>query len=102
MQFVQQEWQLQISGPILSVTGGAQNFTINERTKTAFKQALTKVARETDAWIVTGGSNCGVMKLVGDAVMEDLHKGPVFGICTWAKMMDHEKIKGHMDLVNLK
>ena len=62
----------------------------------AFKLALIKVARETDALIVTGGSDCGVMKLVGDAVLENLHKGPVLGIATWLKLIGHDKLKSHV------
>ena len=58
---------------ILSVTGGAQQFSIDEGTKTAFKLGLLKAAKTTNAWIITGGTNKGVMRLVGDAVAEDLY-----------------------------
>ena len=57
---------------ILSVTGGAKRFTIDENTKTAFKRGLVKVAKTTDSWIISGGTDVGVMRLVGDAIDEDL------------------------------
>ncbi len=70
---------------ILSVTGGAQHFTIDEDIKSAFKLGLMKAAKTTNAWITTGGTNFGVMKLVGDAVAEDMnaHNLTVLGIATW-------------------
>ena len=33
-----------------------------------------RAAVSTNAWIITGGSNSGVMKLVGDAVADESHK----------------------------
>lgn len=70
---------------ILSVTGGAKKFTIDEPTKVAFKLGLMKVARSTNAMIISGGTDDGVMKLVGDAVDEDLfgNEVPVLGIAVW-------------------
>ncbi len=70
---------------ILSVTGGAQQFTANSDIKSAFKLGLMKAAKATNAWIITGGTNFGVMKVVGDAVDQDLsaHDLTVLGIATW-------------------
>jgi hypothetical protein len=74
---------------ILSVTGGAQQFTINEDIKSAFKLGLMKAAKTTNAWIITGGTNFGVMKLVGDAVAEDLNANnlTVLGVATWGRCL---------------
>ena len=58
---------------LLSVTGGATNFTISENIKNAFKHGLVKAAKTTDSWIISGGTDVGVMKLVGDAIEEDLN-----------------------------
>ena len=73
---------------ILSITGGAQNFSIPHQMKKAFKQGLAKAAGSTGAWIITGGTNAGVMKLVGEAVAD--HKSKVnittIGIATWGKV----------------
>ena len=57
---------------ILSITGGSANFKIDEATKFAFKRGLLKAAKSTNSWIITGGSDVGVMKLVGDMINEDL------------------------------
>ncbi len=56
-----------------------------EEIKSAFKLGLVKAAKTTSAWILTGGTNHGVMKLVGDAVAEDLNANDitVLGITSW-------------------
>jgi transient receptor potential cation channel subfamily M protein 2 len=83
---------------ILSVTGGAKNFTIPHRMKKAFKEGLIKAAATTDAWIITGGTNTGVMRLVGEAVEEEYPKYPadteltVLGIATWEVIAMREKL----------
>ena len=56
-------WALNHPQLILSITGGAQNFTIPHRMKYAFKRGLIKAAASTGAWIITGGTNTGVMRL---------------------------------------
>ena len=38
--------------------------------KKAFKEGLVKAASSTGAWIISGGTNTGVMRLVGEAVEE--------------------------------
>ena len=43
----------------MSVTGGAENFTIPHRMRKAFKEGLIKAANSTGAWIITGGTNKG-------------------------------------------
>ena len=73
------KWKLERSGGwqlIISVTGGAQDFTLNHGLKKAFKEGLIKAACATDAWIITGGTNTGIMRLVGEAVNEEapLHR----------------------------
>ena len=78
-------WNLNKPKLIISITGGAQKFDINLKTKEAFKKGLLKAAKTTNAWIITGGTNFGVMRLAGDAVVEDLHFGKItlLGIATW-------------------
>ena len=41
-----------------------------ERVHLAFKRRLREVSLRTKAWIITGGTKAGVMKMVGDMVRE--------------------------------
>uniref|UniRef100_H2Y3F5 TRPM SLOG domain-containing protein n=1 Tax=Ciona intestinalis TaxID=7719 RepID=H2Y3F5_CIOIN len=63
-------WNLQTPNLIISVTGGASNFHMNSSLTKEFRRSLIKLAESTGAWIVTGGTNTGVMKHVGKAVHE--------------------------------
>ena len=45
---------------------------MTKETEKEFKFGLMKAAKATDTWIITGGLDQGVMRLVGDAVCEDL------------------------------
>ena len=88
-------WNLPKPQLIISVTGGAKKFTMSHPMKKAFKRGLIKAAASTGAWIITGGTNSGVMKLVGEAVADELDKYnlnlPVIGIATWGKVFMREK-----------
>lgn len=92
----QEGWNLQPPKLIISVTGGAQKFTIPPRMKKAFKRGLIKAAASTGAWIITGGTNAGVMRLVGEAVADEFHKKSaeitVLGIATWGKVALRDKM----------
>lgn len=87
-------WNLQRPQLILSVTGGAQKFTIPLRMKKAFKRGLIKAAASTGAWIITGGTNTGVMRLVGEAVADEFHTCnlTVLGIASWGKIAFREQM----------
>ena len=91
---------------IISVTGGAQNFTIPYRMKKAFKLGLIKAAASTGAWIITGGTNTGVMRLVGEALAEEYHKYntnlTVLGIATWGTIEFKEKLVVSIFFSNMK
>ena len=54
----------------ISLIGGAKNFRMEGRKKETFKTGLIAAAKSTHALILTGGSNTGTMKLVGDAVRD--------------------------------
>ena len=89
-------WNLSRPKLIISVTGGAKKFSMPHRMKKAFKCGLIKAAVSTGAWIITGGTNNGVMRLVGEAVADELDKYntnlPVIGIATWGKINMRSKL----------
>ena len=84
-------WQLEHPKLILSVIGCAHRFTLPYRLKKAFKRGLIKAATSTGAWIISGGTNSGVGRLVGEAVAEEYieYTNPdivLLGIATWGKI----------------
>lgn len=69
---------------LISVTGSAASLTLTSQLQRVFDRGLAQAAAMTNAWIFTGGTDSGVMKLVGEA----MHKGglvdvPVVGIAPW-------------------
>ncbi|XP_028993467.1 transient receptor potential cation channel subfamily M member 2 isoform X2 [Betta splendens] len=69
-QLLIEQWNLSPPNLLISVTGGAKNFYLRTRLKNMFHRGLIKVAQTTGAWIITGGTNTGVMKHVGKAVRD--------------------------------
>ena len=72
-------------GIIFSVAGGALNQTIDEQTKKCFKLGLMRAAKSTDSWIVTRGTDVGVMQVIGDIIDENMSAQDlkVFGITNY-------------------
>lgn len=65
-------WNLEMPHLIVSVMGGAGNMKLDESrfNSEAFSQGLVEAAKRTGAWVITGGTQTGVMNMVGKAVKE--------------------------------
>ncbi|XP_053482029.1 transient receptor potential cation channel subfamily M member 2 [Ictalurus furcatus] len=92
-------WKLQPPNLLISVTGGAKNFDIKTDLKNKFRRGLIKVAQTTGAWILTGGTNTGVMKHVGRAVRDyNLSSNTVggqivaIGVATWGVIHNRQAL----------
>lgn len=103
-------WGLTMPNLIISVTGGAQNFVVPASMKKAFKEGLYKAAASTGAWIISGGTNTGVMKLVGEAIADEFYIGgphkrnlTILGVVTWGIVDIKEELKAkHYQKSDLK
>ncbi|KAI7808565.1 putative transient receptor potential cation channel subfamily M member 2 [Triplophysa rosa] len=89
-QLMTEHWKLRPPNLLISVTGGAKNFSIKSQLKDKFRRGLIKVAQTTGAWILTGGTHAGVMKHVGMAVRDYTLSNSsmegqivVIGVATW-------------------
>ena len=74
--FIQKKWQLPDPSLIISVTGGAASFAMKKKDHERLRQALQRIVATDGSWLVTGGSNCGIMKICGEAVMHQLLNSP--------------------------
>lgn len=98
-----ERWNLEIPNLVISVTGGAKSFVLKPRLKEVFRRGLIKAAKSTSAWIITGGTNAGVMKHVGEAVREQEitfgseDKVNVIGIATWGIVDRKDSLKASKD-----
>ncbi|XP_063162905.1 transient receptor potential cation channel subfamily M member 2 [Candoia aspera] len=97
-QLITQYWGLDIPNLLISVTGGAKNFSMKMRLKNIFRQGLVKVVQTTGAWIITGGSHTGVMKQVGEALQDfnisSTYKGEIvaIGIAAWGTVHNRNSL----------
>ncbi|XP_066544628.1 transient receptor potential cation channel subfamily M member 2 [Amia ocellicauda] len=96
-QLVTEYWNLSPPNLLISVTGGAKNFYMKAQLKSMFRRGLIKVAHTTGAWILTGGTNTGVMKHVGTAVQDYTTstiskdgKIVTIGIATWGTVHNRQ------------
>ena len=80
--------------------------------KETFKRGLIIAAKSTNALILTGGTNTGTMKLMGDAVREGqflvksedkMRRGlKLVGLCPWGYIRDRElMVNAKVDEFNL-
>eukprot|EP01043_Picozoa_sp_COSAG02_P019955 COSAG02_NODE_973_length_15536_cov_5.108635_4_plen_1513_part_00 len=82
--FMQEAWQMDMPSVIFSVTGSAQEFTLRPKFRDTFMSALLNATRSTNAWIVTGGSDAGIMKLVGDTLARGKQMETAVGVASWS------------------
>ena len=45
--------------------------------------AIVDAARQTDAWITTGGTDGGIMRLIGETAAKHRLTTPVIGVCSY-------------------
>eukprot|EP01052_Picozoa_sp_SAG31_P019239 SAG31_NODE_1395_length_8516_cov_4.162885_6_plen_458_part_00 len=75
---------------IINVTGNASPFEMRPKFDDIFCNALRKATESTGAWVTTGGTDGGVMKLVGRALATNSH--PVLGIAPWGVITGRRKL----------
>lgn len=95
--FIRYAWRLKVPSVIYSVTGSATSFTLRPKYQEAFAQSLLHATRNTNAWVFTGGTNQGVMKLVGDALGDQRRMETVIAVATWGVVhgrTDLDKLEG--------
>eukprot|EP00026_Physarum_polycephalum_P000719 Phypoly_transcript_00720.p1 GENE.Phypoly_transcript_00720~~Phypoly_transcript_00720.p1 ORF type:complete len:1269 (+),score=165.16 Phypoly_transcript_00720:288-4094(+) len=87
--------KFQLSNPevLISITGSAFDFPLrSSKLEQIFSRGLLRAAQNTKAWIVTGGSDCGVMKRVGEALRGQDQRAlvPCIGIASYNKITSNQ------------
>ncbi|XP_049817373.1 transient receptor potential cation channel trpm isoform X2 [Aethina tumida] len=99
MQLITREWCLELPKLLISIQGGKANFELQPKLKKVLRKGLLKAARSTGAWIFTGGTNTGVTKHVGDALLLERSQrtGRVntLGIAPWGIVENNQDLIGH-------
>ena len=66
-------WRLKSPSVLLSVTGSASDIDLEPRIEALFKEGLALAAGCSDAWVISGGTDRGVMRMVGQALTDPKH-----------------------------
>ncbi|CAF1166712.1 unnamed protein product [Adineta ricciae] len=97
VKFMKDGWGLPNPDLIISVTGGAKSFEMSTRLKKVFQRGLVAAAVNTNAWLITAGTNAGVVKEVGEALNNYRYKNekhgldvPCIGIGSWGYTAGNE------------
>lgn len=81
---------LQISSPknLILLSGGAGNMdnTQNARLTQLFSRGIAQVASETQALLIDGGTQSGVMAILGEGVAARGHKTSILGVSPYGKV----------------
>ncbi|XP_060573986.1 transient receptor potential cation channel subfamily M member 3-like [Ruditapes philippinarum] len=98
LQLLQNHWGLDLPKLLITVHGGILNFDLQPKLKRVFRKGLLKAAKTTGAWIVTGGTNTGVTRHVGDAISDRSLKAKnkiiAIGIAPWGVVENKDDLVG--------
>ncbi|XP_077298276.1 transient receptor potential cation channel, subfamily M isoform X2 [Arctopsyche grandis] len=99
VQLLTREWGLELPKLLITVQGGKANFELQPKLKKVLRKGLLKAAKTTGAWIFTGGTNTGVTRQVGDALLLERSQraGRVvsIGIAPWGIVENNHELLGH-------
>eukprot|EP00057_Strongylocentrotus_purpuratus_P006530 XP_011661004.1 PREDICTED: transient receptor potential cation channel subfamily M member 1 isoform X3 [Strongylocentrotus purpuratus] len=95
-------WKLSIPQLVISVSGGAKNFKLNAQDQATFNRGLIKAIQTIAVWVISGGTNVGVRKVVGTAIREarsmsriakeKMPKFALIGIPPWAYVAGTDRL----------
>ncbi|XP_071054078.1 transient receptor potential cation channel trpm isoform X4 [Onthophagus taurus] len=98
IQLFTREWNLELPKLLISVQGGKANFELQPKLKKVLRKGLLKAAKTTGAWIFTSGTNTGVTRQVGDALLSERtqRSGRVvsLGIAPWGIVENNQELVG--------
>ncbi|XP_014228067.1 transient receptor potential cation channel trpm isoform X2 [Trichogramma pretiosum] len=98
VQLLRREWNLGLPKLLITVHGGRSNFELQPTLKKVLRKGLLKAAKTTGAWIFTGGTNTGVTRQVGDALLLERaqRQGRVvsIGIAPWGILEKSHELVG--------
>lgn len=93
-------WNLKAPKVLISVTGGAQNFQMSRVNNDKLMHGLMQVAIDTSVWFVTGGTNTGIMKLVGEARTHYAADAPLIGVSAFGSLKGGTEIQTQLRIHN--
>ncbi|KAK8740113.1 hypothetical protein OTU49_003046 [Cherax quadricarinatus] len=100
LQLLTGEWGLELPKLLITVQGGKTNFDLQPKLKKVIRKGLLKAAKTTGAWVFTAGTNTGVTRQVGEALVSEsslrVRSGRVVsvGIAPWGVIERRQELIG--------
>ena len=85
-------WKLGEPEMLISVNGGAADINLNAETSEKVFQGLMESADSMKVWFLSGGTNSGVMQLLGKAKSSLAPSAPLIGFAAWGSIKDNERL----------
>jgi len=97
-QYVIKTFGLITPRPTIFITGGAGNMTIEdiERTRIIMEEGIAHFAEKYHITVIDGGTEAGVMQMIGEARKKHHHKFPLVGVAPFHKV----SFPGHLGTSN--
>ncbi|XP_076334720.1 transient receptor potential cation channel trpm-like isoform X2 [Tachypleus tridentatus] len=103
LQLLTEEWKLELPKLLISVHGGKANFELQHKLKQVLRKGLVKAAKTTGAWIFTAGTNTGVIRHVGEALLNERtprqRRVVTIGIAPWGIIENKHELVGKNTVV---
>ena len=90
--FVDKVWALPRPDVIISVAGGAKYFKLSAGHKDRIMKGMMEGTRNLKPWFITGGTDAGVMKYVGEARAKYNPHAPLIGIAPLGALKGFSKL----------
>lgn len=95
--YMERKWGFAPPDLLLSVTGAAKDFQLDAQLERALEDGLRASLSAKRVLTITGGTDCGVMKLVGTMFARAGVDAPLVGIATFGCVNDRQAFDGCVD-----
>ncbi|CAF3768859.1 unnamed protein product [Rotaria sordida] len=95
-EFIIQEWNIPKPKLIMSIIGGAKNFTLTDQFESNIINGIIKVALKSNVWMITNGYKVGIVQLIGQEInrikLSKFNKNTIIaiGIGNWGSIKNVE------------
>uniref|UniRef100_A0A1I7UCV7 LSDAT_euk domain-containing protein n=1 Tax=Caenorhabditis tropicalis TaxID=1561998 RepID=A0A1I7UCV7_9PELO len=92
-------WKLKPPKLIITINGGLTKFDLQPKLARTFRKGIMKIAKSTDAWIITSGLDEGVVKHLDSALHDQGNhhaskKHVAIGIASWGMLKQRNRFVG--------
>jgi len=85
-------WKMGRPSVVINVSGAAATLELPKALDSDIREGLAQAVAKTQAWVTTGGTDSGVMHLVGRALRNLPEQVPLIGFAPWRMVGGHDQL----------